>query len=234
MVDSGDPNVSNVSLAEFASRQEASEALANDLYSRLDGVLTRQDSARLVVSGGTSPVAMFHHLRQLPLDWGRITVIPSDERVAPAGHSDRNDAMIARELLRGPAAAATLSGMLPRSDPPADGEVLGADPGRFDAVVLGMGDDGHTASLFPDSPSIERDLDSPETTVFVTVPRLGAERISLTPRTLLNAPRIDLLFFGNSKRMVFEQAMQPGPVAALPIRIVLHQQHVPVHVYWAP
>jgi len=220
---------------ESGSREAASAQLAGRIAATLREALSQRAVAHLVVSGGTSPVQFFHCLRNIELPWERVVVSPSDERDVPAGHPDRNDAMIQRELLVGPAAAARLAGFLPRSDGPLiPGEVLETLPPQFDAVVLGMGEDGHTASLFPDSPTIETDLVSAELTVRVSVPRLGARRISLTPAALLNTGQIDLLFFGSAKREVFEIAQRPGPVSTYPVRAVLHQDQVPVRVTWAP
>jgi len=212
---------------EFESRQEASRALADEIASTLAKALDQRQEATLVVSGGTSPVTFFHNLRDRELAWDQMTIIPSDERNVPAGHADRNDAMIQRELMQGAASSAHLRRLLPRS-------VADRIPQVFDGVVLGMGEDGHTASLFPDSTTIEADLDSTELTVHVFVPRLEAERTSLTPVALLNSRRIDLLFFGEAKRSVFEKARLPGPISTFPVRAVLHQDRVPVRVFWAP
>lgn len=224
---------SSVIFLEYGSRDEASQALAAEIAETIRSALDRDGEAAVVVSGGTSPVAFFHALREMPLNWGNVTLLPSDERNVPAGHSDRNDAMIEREFLVGPAADARLLGMLPRgneNDPCLDND----SRIHFDAVILGMGTDGHTASLFPDSPDIEQDLSSNRNVVNVDVPRLDAGRISLTPAALLNSSRIDLLFFGDDKRSVYEQAMAPGPVSELPVRAILHQDRVPVRVFWAP
>lgn len=228
-----------VTFLAFNSRQEASTALADEIESTLAEMLSQKPVANLVVSGGTSPVAFFHSLRTRNLAWSLITVMPSDERVVPAGHPDRNDAMIKRELLVDAASNAHLQGLLPCQDAAEQAGSRGSatsafDAPDFDSVVLGMGDDGHTASLFPDSPTIETALLSTESTTRVTVPRLKAERISLTPAALLNTRRIDLLFFGQDKREVFEAAMAPGPASTYPVRVVLHQDRVPVRVFWAP
>lgn len=220
---------------EFASRREASEALADDIFETLTGALAASGRAALVVSGGTSPVEFFHALRGLPLSWERITVVPSDERVVPYNDPDRNEAMIRRELLQGPAAAATLRGLLPPSGAPDSlAEVAEALPAAFDAVVLGMGADGHTASLFPDSPQLETALRSAEPLALINAPRLGTQRVSLTPAAVLASRRVDLLFFGQEKRAVYEAAAEGGSVAELPVRCVLQQTAAPLRVYWAP
>ena len=137
---------------------------------------------------------------------------------------ERNDAMIRRELLAGPAGAARLVSLIP------PGEL----PPRFDAVVLGMGPDGHTASLFPGSPQLEEALASRQPLIRLEVPQLGARRMSLTPAALLNTNEVFLLFFGEEKRQVYDSAMGGNEVSALPIRVILNQRQVPVSVFWAP
>jgi 6-phosphogluconolactonase len=208
----------------FETRSDAARALANELAGVLAAALERRGSAALVVSGGTSPVEMFHHLREQAIDWTNVTVVPSDERDVPPEHPDRNEGMIRRELLQGPAAAARLVSLIP------PGEI----PERFHAVVLGMGSDGHTASLFPGSPDLQAALDSEDALHRLSVPGLKADRVSLTPQALLSSRRIDLLFFGEGKRAVFEQAARPGDPAEFPVRAVLEQDRAPVTVFWAP
>jgi 6-phosphogluconolactonase len=207
----------------YDSRESASKALALSLAETLRRAIGEKGEASLVVSGGSSPVTLFHYLSDMELPWDKVTVVPSDERDVPLDHPDRNEAMIARELLRGKAARARLCSLLPADDL----------PDRFDAVVLGMGDDGHTASLFPDSPEIKNAMKTKADTFRLYVPSKNMERVTLTPRALLRSGRIDLLFFGPDKREVFQWACEGKKVRAMPVRFVLQQDAVPVGVYWA-
>jgi 6-phosphogluconolactonase len=109
-------------------------------------------------------------------------------------------------------------------------------PKPFDAVVLGMGDDGHTASLFPCSAQIAGALDLTVPAGVLAVHPVSAPyaRLSLNRSALLMARRIFIQITGASKWAVYQRALQPGPVAELPVRAVLHQQSVPVEVHWCP
>lgn len=211
-------------LLEFETREMASRALAARLAELLTEAEKSNGRASLVVSGGTSPVALFHCLREKALPWHAITVVPSDERDVAPDHPDRNEAMIRRELLSGAAAQAELVSLIP------PGEI----PAHFDAVVLGMGGDGHTASLFPGSPDLERALKSKKMLENMAVPQLGSHRVTLTPLALLSTSAVFFLFFGEEKRRVYEAALNGDDVYEYPVRAALHQGAAPVAVFWAP
>lgn len=211
-------------IREFRDRAQAAEALASALQAGLGAALATRREAALVVSGGTTPVDLFRRLRKKPLPWKRIAVLASDERDVPTDHPDRNEGMIRRELLQDAAAAARLLSLIP-PDPL---------PPRFDEVVLGMGADGHTASLFPDSPDLATALASRDALAPLRVPRLDARRVSLTPAALVASTRISLLFFGTEKRAVFDAALAGDDPAEYPVRVVLGQSAVPVTVFTAP
>ena len=216
----------------FDSKKAAAVALAEHIADRLESAVTQRGEASLIVSGGTSPLATFRALRRHKLPWHKITVVPSDERLVPPDHEDSNEGMILRELVQEEAAAARLLSL-------AGTGTLEASPladltRPLDIVVLGMGDDGHTASLFPDSPDIADALRSTEDCILQQPAHLEVKRLSLTPALLLDAREIVLLFFGSKKRAVYERAQAGGRIAEMPVRFVLQQHKVPVFAYWAP
>jgi 6-phosphogluconolactonase len=224
---------------EFKHRDDAAAALARRIGQRLRHAVYRRATASLIVSGGSSPRQLFRALRLTPVPWYLVTIVPSDERWVPVDHLDSNEGMIRRELLSGePGFARFVS--LYRRDCAAPDSLAAlraslADVRKpFDAVVLGMGADGHTASLFPDSPDLCEGLRSDAECVVQEVPRLGQKRVSLTMRSLLDAHEVDLLFFGAAKRTVYEESLRPGPIEEYPVRALVRQDRVPVNVYWAP
>lgn len=234
---------SKVSFHEYADRQAAARAAADLLAERLSADLEHQGSGSLVVSGGTSPEACFGMLSETALDWARVTVVPSDERWVPADDPNSNEGLIRRRLLRRAAAAARLLPLYrpgldtdPEAAPAAierDLRALRALAGPFSAVLLGMGADGHFASLFPDYAGLSRALDpaSPARCTLVRTAGSPFLRVSLTLSALLQTGQVALLFFGEEKRAVFELALAGG--SHYPVQSVLAQAAVPVAAFWA-
>ena len=115
---------------------------------------------------------------------------------------------------------------------------MAALPRPFAVTVLGMGTDLHTASLFPDAEGLAAALDLGDPALVRAVrPKAAAgsaERVTLTLRALLDSRLIVLLVTGEAKRAALERARRPGPVVEAPVRGVLFQDRVPVHIYWAP
>jgi len=190
-----------------------------------------------VVSGGTSPGVCFELLSEIALDWPQITIVPSDERWVPADDPASNEGLIRRQLLQNAAAGAHLiplfrSGLQPDDALPVIERNLRSIGQPFSAVLLGMGADGHFASLFPDFDGLRRALDpaSPELCTLVQTAASPFLRVSLTLRALLDTSLVVLLFFGVDKRAVFEQA-RAG--ADYPVSALLTQSSVPVTVFWS-
>jgi 6-phosphogluconolactonase len=228
-----------VSFQEFANRETASRAAAERLAARLREDLEHGAHASLVVSGGSTPGTCFDLLSQALLDWTRVTIVPSDERWVPADDPASNEGLIRRRLVRDGAAAARLlplyrPGVDPAAAPAAVERDLRALARPFSAVLLGMGADGHFASLFPDYAGLAQAL-NPAAGARCTLVRTAGSpllRISLTLSALLQTSHVGLLFFGADKRAVFEQAL--AGAGAYPVQSLLTQTKAPVTAIWAP
>jgi len=230
-----------VEFREFETRTAASAAAANLLAGLLGKKLDAapRAEATLVVSGGSTPGPCFERLSLEPLDWSRVTVIPSDERWVEVTDAASNEGLIRTRLLQNRAVAGkALSFFRPdldvRQAPAGIGRDLASLDPVFSAVLLGMGEDGHFASLFPDFDGLRQALDPRSKTTCVLVKTAGSPylRISLTLSALLHSVHIVLLIFGDDKHDVFETAMRGG--SAFPIEALLRETLVPLTVIWAP
>ncbi len=225
----------------FAALAALNAALAQDITQALRQGLDSRGSASLAVPGGRTPIGLFELLSNATLEWSRVRVTLTDERWVDPASADSNEGLVRAHLLKGAAAAAGLTGLKNSArDPEAGASTswsgLAALPRPFDFVLLGMGDDGHFASLFPHTPQLPAALDpngSPGC-VGTRAPVVPHERLSLNLSALLDARWIGLLIVGDAKRLVLERALQDGPAADLPVRALLRQERVPVTVYWSP
>ena len=199
--------------------------------------------AVLAVSGGKSPIALFEALRVLPLEWQRVTVLLVDERCVPHDHADSNTALVRQHLLKDQAAAATfvpffetLPDMLDDAAlnrlVDAANRRLATQPWPMDMAVLGMGDDGHTASLFPGAPGLRKALHSSGPVAWVRPATAPHARLTLTLPALLATRELALSISGASKLAVFQQA-RLGADEALPVSLILNQHQTPVSVWLA-
>lgn len=222
-----------------ASPQDQIARLVQAVATALALDLAQNGRALLAVSGGRSPIALFHALAQAQIDWPRVTITLVDERVVPADHADSNAALVRAHLLTGAAAQARF---LPLVDDPQDlagcvtraNAQLRALAQPFSVALLGMGDDGHTASLFPGAAELAAGLDPAYPDAYLAVTPLSAShpRISLSLAALLQSRRLLLSIAGEAKRAVFAQASAPPPSAQLPISFVIQQTQTPFDAYW--
>jgi len=213
--------------------------LAAAIAADLRAALVRRTGASLVVSGGRSPALMFAHLAHHGLDWRRVQITLADERWVEPDDPFSNEGLLRATLLRGMAAQARFVGLKNAAATPASGaaqawEAIGAMPRPFDVVVLGMGDDGHTASLFPGSAGLAAGLEdsAPPGCLEMRAPVAPHVRLSLNLAAMLDSRRIYIQIRGAQKWQVYERARAAGEVAELPIRAILRQRRVPVEVFW--
>ena len=219
-------------IEEFASREVMTRAARGAVLDALRAGLDERGRASLAASGGSTPVPLYEALAgETSLAWERVTVTLADERMVPPDHEHRNGKMVRRTLLSGPAKAATY---VPLDEPGA----LDAALFPLDVAVMGMGEDGHTASWFPQSPGLAEALEGAPEAVVHTVPDPmpeGAphERLTLT-RAAITGARLPLLMVtGEAKRAVLEEAMRHGQVETLPVRALLHAPDTNLRVLYA-
>lgn len=227
--------------ARFDNPTHLAEALAESIAQDLRSAIQARERATLVVSGGSTPLPLFEALSRQALPWSRVTVTLADERWVPADHEASNEALVRRHLFRGEAAEAELVGLYTGHATVGEGwqaceDRLKALPRPFDVVVLGMGGDGHTASLFPGAPELEAgiDLGTEHLCLPVHPPNADQARMSLTLKALVDSRRCVVHITGDAKWKVYRKALTVGPVEELPIRAVLGIGREPIDVYWAP
>jgi len=232
---------SNVELKRFDHARALASELARGIAARLASAVAARGGASLLVSGGHSPLGLFERLRAQVLDWSRVNIALADERWVNPNDAASNERFVREALLREGAAAAHFLGLKNAAATPELGaaaawQELARVPRPFDVTVLGMGDDGHTASLFPGSPNLTAALDlaAPEACIGMRSPSPPQARLSVNLRALLNSRRILILMLGEGKLRTYGAANRAGPVAEMPIRAVLRQETVPVEVVWAP
>lgn len=241
MSDPGTPQVT--SPAVFHAHRDVDQwvaAAVADTIAALRHDLDRQGQARLLVSGGTTPEPVYRALAKRPFDWAKVEVALVDERWLPAGNPDSNAHLIRETLLTDHAAAAHFQAMI-TSNRNLHEAVRAANDAATpaSAALLGMGPDGHTASLFPNMRGLATALASAADYVEVDAsgcPGAGPwpRRISLTPAGLAKAAVRILLIRGEQKRVVVRRALAGADPGELPIRVAFSLPGAPLQIHWCP
>lgn len=224
---------------EFSGAAALNQNFAGKIADALRQGIAANGKASLVVSGGRTPLDLFTQLTRQELDWSNVVITLADERWVSPDNSASNERLVRDNLLQGLAAAATFIGLKNDAASPFDGAsateiALQALPRPIDVVILGMGDDGHTASLFPGASNLLNALalDSQRACMGMTPLTAPLDRITLTLPLLLDSRSIYLHLMGEAKREVYERAEKGTDVNEMPVRAVLNQQQTPVSVYW--
>lgn len=228
-------------IKEFHDRDTLNMELAGEITGMLMAGIRENNRASLAVSGGRTPVDLFRALSNADISWGSVTVLLVDERWVEPDDDDSNERLVRCCLLKDKAAAASFIGMKNSALTALEGEEecekeIGKVARPFDALVLGMGMDGHTASLFPGAARLAEatKMDSGRLCMAITPMDTSHERMSLTLPAILSARKIFLHITGDEKKTVLQKAMENGPAAEMPIRFVLRQEMTPVEIFWAP
>ncbi len=226
---------------QFEDRDALVTALRAGIESQLQAAVETRGQASWAVSGGSTPKPLFEAMQQSPLEWRHIDVALVDERWVPFDHPRSNEVFVAQNLLAARAADARLVGMKTGHDTAADAteEVntrYGAIAQPFDSVLLGVGLDGHTASLFPGAEGLEAAFAAGAPTCVALTAKKSAvtgdevDRMSLSADAIAQARHVLVMITGHEKKAMMEQALEPS--SSLPIGR-LHALR-PFDIYWAP
>jgi len=223
----------------FSDSKEAAEALAEAIAADLQQGQDERGEAVLAVSGGCTPRRFFEALSQHDIDWQRVRITLVDERFVPESLERSNARLVRTYLMKGAAASADFVPLY-RDDCEADEAAQNPSDDLktilqrgFDAVVLGLGTDGHTASFFPGGDNLEEALDFAASPKILAMRAEGAgePRLTFSASALLLTRGLYLQMESEEKRTVFEQACQPGSTTELPIRFFLFQQQRKLDVF---
>ena len=226
---------------DYDSIEEMADAVAGDIGFIVESAIDARGAALLALPGGNTPKPIYQKLAAAKLEWKRVTLIPGDERLVPMQSELSNVRAIAQAFLPTGARVIPITGDI------ADYHLAGnSADARLqdlkwppDLVWLGMGEDGHTASIFP-GPDLEDALGAPKTrrAVGVMPDPLPADapvaRVTLTRAAILSARTILIAITGQAKRDLLEQAIKDGHSSKLPIGRVLAECDQPIDIHWAP
>jgi 6-phosphogluconolactonase len=219
----------------FSTHDAMADAAADAIADALGG------SGAFVAAGGSTPGPVYDRLAVRDLPWPEITVTLTDERWVDPASAESNARLIRGRLLTAKAGGAKflpLKGEAPTLEADADDDDAALRRlGRTAVVLLGMGPDGHVASLFPGAPELAVGLDLDSERRCLAVPRAGVEpfvpRLTLTAHALLDTKVLILLVSGADKRAVLDR-VAADPAYAPPVATILRQTRTPVRVLWTP
>lgn len=227
----------------FESRETMAEDLAEAVSQCLRQGIAARGRAFLCVGGGRFPKPFFQKLSLKQVPWEKVSVVLSDERWVSPDDDDSNEKLVRNNLLNASAAAAHFIGLKtshedPESGMPENEARLESLPELLDVTVLGMGEDGHTASLFPSAQphELEQALapSAGEQAALMNPSVSDVARISLTLPRLKASRWIVIAAPGAEKLKTFEEAIKGDDIRAMPVRALLKQDDVPVEFWWAP
>ena len=226
---------------EYDSLDELADALAGDVGFIIESAVDARGSSLIAVPGGRTGPLIFAKLAAQKLPWKKVTIIPTDDRLVPMDDERSNVRAIAKAFLPLgarviPIAAEIADYRLAGNSADARLQDLSWPP---DLVWLGMGNDGHTASIFP-GPDLQDALDAPKARRAIGVmpdplpPEAPVARVTMTRGAILSARALMLALTGDAKRTIVEQAIEDGAGSTVPIGQVLAEAEQPIDIHWAP
>jgi 6-phosphogluconolactonase len=228
---------------EFDSAKEMAEQVAGDIGFVIESALEAHGDARIAVPGGSTPDLVYAQLaKRKDIDWSRVTLIPTDDRLVPLADARSNHRKLEGYFGAKKANIVSLVDEAALGDYKEAGRL--ADAGLsllqwpLDLACLGMGADGHVASIFP-GPDLDAAINGPRSRRAIGVrpdpmpENAPVERVTLTGAALTSARTVMIMVTGAEKRRVLEQAIKEGPLSSVPIGRVLANIEVPVDIFWS-
>lgn len=228
----------------FESREALLDALYGEVLTCLETDLQQSGQATALLSGGSTPGPLYERLSQAELDWTNVHVALVDERWVVPDHEASNEKLLRQTLMQHNAAECQFTGMKNAANTPFEGQSIcnahyGQLPAPYSVCLLGMGGDGHTASLFPHAEGLAEALNSEQACAGILAKRSevsgeNLQRMTMTPHALLNSRKIVLLITGEDKWDVYRRACKSDDISSMPVSVFLQQTDVDIDVYWAP
>ncbi len=224
----------------FENGAALAAALATTVATALSAAVAARGKASIAVSGGSTPKAFFDALSREAIDWEKVTVTLVDERFVPADNPRSNHLLVATHLLKNVAAKAHFLPLFSAAASAEDAAERATEAAAlaqpFDVVVLGMGNDGHTASFFPGGNHLAEalDLSLPRRVMTMEAQGAGETRLTFSFSSLQDARLLVLHIEGAEKKAVLDKALAGKDEAEMPVRAVLNRAASPVEIYWAP
>ena len=227
---------------EYDDAGELADAIAGDIQFVIESALDARGSAVIALAGGKTPFPAYQKLASAKLDWKRVTIVPGDERIVPLGDPLSNVTQLGKLFI--PKGARVIP-IVPKQTDDYKSAGRSADAlmqdlhWPLDLCLLGVGGDGHTASIFP-GPDFDEALNGPKERRMLGVmpdplpPEAPVARVTLTRGAIVSARALMIAVTGKAKREVIERAINDGPMSPYPIGRVLADAELPVDIHWAP
>ncbi len=221
----------------FNDADSLARALAGQVAAALSAGITSRGAATLAVSGGSTPKKFFAVLSREVLDWAKVTITLVDERWVDSSSDRSNAKLVSDLLLQNEAKAAAFISLWSGGDVPTAAAVAKTNAKLagltlpFDVVILGMGNDGHTASFFPGGDTLHEALTNAGPALALKAQGAGEPRITMTLPFLLNSKAIYLHIEGPEKAATLDRAVAAGPIEDMPIRAVIRQTAIAISIY---
>ena len=222
----------------FEDKEQLAAALAETVAANLKAGIAARGVASMAVSGGGTPGRFFQVLAQrADVPWDKVTVTLVDERWVDETSDRSNARLVKANLLQGRAAIAKFVPLYTGEGTPDAAKSSAAQaavPQPLDVALLGMGNDGHTASFFPGGDTLNEALTAEGPVVAIRAPGAGEPRVTLTLKRLLAARALYLHIEGEEKVETLRKAEAEGPIEAMPVRAILRETQTPLTIFWCP